>query len=1025
LWAQSVQVSGVVTEDGKPLEFVSVVEKGTTNGANTDINGRYTLTVSSRATLVFSSVGFKTQEIAVDGRTVINVAMETDAIAIDEVMVVAYGTSSKSSYTGSATVVKGKEIAKLQTGNVTKALEGAAAGVQYQSSSGQPGSSGSIRIRGIGSISAATAPLYVVDGMPFEGVISSISSADIESMTVLKDAAATSVYGSRAANGVILITTKKGSLGKPRVSVEARVGVNQRAVPQYDLLTDPQAFYELSWEALRNNQYYSVGNSWAQAGVYASNNLVDNLGGYNNYNVPDNQLINPFTGKLNPNAQLLYQEKWDDKMFTNGVRQEYTATISGGDDKTSYYLSLGYLSDDGYVVNSNFERFSSRLRLERQVNDWFKIGGNATYVKQTFNEVTESGTEGSNMFYLSQSMAPIYPVYLHKKGTGELVYDKNGNKRYDFGDAGDGEGYARPVSGMANPVASQELDKQNEMWSIFNGKVFAEFKVGDFKLVLNYAIDESNNLGLNYSNALYGQFAGSDGVSIRYTDRVMVQSVNQILSWSKSFDKHSLDLMGVHETYEYTYNHLYGRKEKFLDTEQYELVGAINNPLTSSYQNVYNMESYLAQAQYNYDGKYFLSASFRTDGSSRFHKDNRWGYFWSTGASWRMKQEDFLANVEWLDDLKLKASYGTQGNDRIGGNHPWADQWLVQNSNDEISLVFNYKGNKEITWEKASTFNIGAEFAVLDRKLSGSVEWFHKTTSDMLFNRPTPASSGITSYPDNIGNMVNRGIELELNGVIIKNADLEWTVSFNATHFANEITKLPPERREDGIVSGQFKMMEGKSIYEYYIKEFAGLSADGQVQWYKDVVDANGVITGREATTDYSEATDYFQGSAIPFMYGGIGTSLSYKGFDFSIQTSYQLGGTGYDQTYSLTMAANSYGTNMHKDVQNRWTPENNNSEVPRLQVSNASTGSGRLSSRWFTSSDYFNIRNITLGYTLPKKWTDSIGVESLRIYAVADNVVLFSARKGYDPRTSWSGASGYGQYAPIRTISMGASLAF
>jgi len=1028
LWAQTMQVSGVVTENNNPLAGVTVIVKGTTQGANADENGRYTISVPPNATLVFSFQGMKTQEIKVDARPVIDVEMEQDAVSLDEVIMVAYGTAKKSSYTGSASVVSGEKLAKLQTGNVTKALEGAASGVQFISNSGQPGAGGSIRIRGIGSLSASTTPLYVVDGMPFEGQISSINSVDIESMTVLKDAAANSLYGSRAANGVILITTKKGRIGKPRVTVEARAGVNQRAIPQYDLIADPQTFYELTWEAMRNNQYYSVGNTWEQAGRYASYNLIAQLGGYNNYNVPDNQLVNEVTGKLAPNAALLYHEKWDDEMFKTGVRQEYTATVSGGDEKMRYYLSLGYLNDEGYVVNSDFQRYSSRLRLDREVTKWLRVGGNVSYVKQFLNSVTENGSEGVNMFYVSQTMSPIYPVYLYEKGTGKPLFDARGH-RYDFGDA---EGYTRPVSSMTNAVASQSLDKQNENWSIFDGKVFAELKVQDFKLTLNYAIDESNNLGLSYQNGQYGQFKGYEGISTRYAQRSNVQTANQILSWGRSFDKHTIDAIAVHETYRYVFNYLYGQKNKFLDPNQYELTGAINNPLTDSYERKYTLESYLAQVQYNFDNKYYFSASFRTDGSSKFHPDHRWGNFWSVGASWRIKQEKFLHNATWLDDLKLKASYGTQGNDRLTRPDgtieymPYADQYKVVNNNDEISLVFDYKGNKKITWEKNGTFNAGLEFSMFRNRLFGDVEYFYKNTTDMLFNRPLPGSTGLTSYPDNIGDMVNKGVELELTGVLARTADLEWSVTLNATHFTNKITKLPPENREEGVPKDNlFKMMEGRSVYDYFMKEFAGLSADGEVQWYMDEKDASGNVTGRVPTTDFSLATDYFQGHAIPVVYGGIATSLRYKGIDFSVQASYQLGGKGYDHIYAATMAGNSLGVNVHKDIQNRWTPENTGTDTPRLQIGNAATASSRYSSRWFTSSDYFNLRNITLGYTFPKKWMDAIGLEAIRLYAVADNVLLFSARQGYDPRTSWAGTSGVGQYAPIRTISLGATLTF
>ncbi|MDR0681959.1 MAG: TonB-dependent receptor, partial [Dysgonamonadaceae bacterium] len=993
-------------------------------GVLTDSEGKFSLDVpESATTLVISYIGYKEKEV--DIAPYIEVIIEQDVSDLDEVIVVAYGTAKKSTFTGSASVVKSKDIAKLQTGNVTHALEGAASGVQVISGSGQPGSSASIRIRGVGSYSASTTPLYVVDGVPFQGNINSINSMDIESMTVLKDAAANSLYGSRASNGVILITTKKGAEGKARVTFEARYGLNQRGIPNYDVLDDPAEFYELTWEGLRNRQYYSVGNSWLQAANYASNNLISQLGNYNNYNVPDNEVVD-INGNINPNARLKYREDWNDFMFNNGNRQEYIVSISGGDAKTNYYLSLGYLNDEGFVANSDFERYTSRLRLEKEVTDWFKVGGTANYIRQESNFVGEDGTQGSNMFFLSQTMPPIYPVYLHDPVTGDIVLDDKGNKVYDFGDDSS-LGYGRLVSSMANPVASQILDVSQDVWDIFDGKVFADFTVKDFKLSLNYAINSNNNLGLSYLNGIYGQFKDQGGYSTRYGQRITVQSANQLLTWTKELaNKHNVDVLIGHENYNYKFNEWYGTKEKFLDPDQRELVGAIKNPLSSSYENNYRMESYLSRVQYNYESKYYASASFRLDGSSKFHKDHRWGNFWSAGASWRISKESFMSSVDWVSDLKFKASYGTQGNDQISGVLPWADQYRIVNNSDNISLLFDYKGNPEITWESSQTFNTGFDYSFLDRKLYGAIEYFHKNTTDMLYSRPVPSSGGYTSYPDNIGDMVNQGVELEITGVLVHNNDFEWNISFNGTWFTNEITKLPPERMEDGITDGVYKLMVGKSRYEYFTREYAGIDVNGQAQWYKDVLDDNGNPTGeRETTTTYSAATDYFQGSAIPDLYGGFGTYLKYKGFDFSLQASYQLGGKGYDNAYALTMAGSDLGFNMHKDLRNRWTPTHTDTDIPRIQMGNANTSTNSRSSRWFVDASYINIRNITLGYELPKRLLNKIYLESLRIYVVADNVALFSKRQGYDPRTSWSGSSSYGLYPVARTFSIGFNLAF
>lgn len=1022
--AQNTNVSGIVVdENDDPVIGASVIAKGTTVGTLTDVEGKFSLSVpASSKTLLVRYIGMKDQEVAVGAN--LRIVLQPATTDLDEVLVVAYGTARKSTFTGSASVIKGKDIAKLQTGNVSRALEGAAAGVQVASSSGQPGTGASVRIRGIGSINASTSPLYVVDGVPFQGNINTINSMDIESMTVLKDAAANSLYGSRASNGVILITTKKGVSGMARVTLEARYGVNSRALKTYDVMDDPAEFYEMTWEGIRNRQFYSIGNSWLNAGLYATNNLIQELGKYNNYDVPNNELIDPATGKLNPNARLRYREDWEDAMFENGNRQEYVTSISGGDSKMNYYLSLGYLTDEGYVVNSDFERYSSRLRLEKDVNDWLRVGATGSFVKSELNYVPEDNANGNNMFFVAQTMAPIYPVYLHDMTTGDIILDAQGNRRYDFGDDAN---YARPVSSMTNPVASQYLDMDRAEWTTFNGHVFSDFKWRDFKLTLNYAIDESNNLGIEYMNGLYGQFRDNGGIASRYTQRLTVNHANQLLTWMKEFGgRHTIDILAGHEHYVYRLNFISATKEMFLDPDQRELSGAIKNPLANSYETNYRVESYLSRVQYNLDEKYYLSASLRNDGSSKFHKDNRWGTFWSMGASWRMSKENFLSDVAWIDDLKFKASYGTQGNDQIGGVLAWADQYAIVNNNDNISLVFSYKGNKDITWESSNTFNTGFEFNMLDQRLYGGIEYFYKKTTDMLYNRPTPSSFGISSYPDNIGDMLNQGIELEITGVIVRNNDWEWNVSFNATHFKNEITKLPPERKSDGIADGFFKLFEGKSRYEYYMREYAGVSDMGEALWYADILDVHGEPTGeRTTTTDYSKATDYFQGTALPDFYGGIGAFVKYKGIDLSVQTSYQVGGKGYDYVYSYLMSANSLGFNMHKDVRDRWTPDHTETDVPRVQIGNSATSAGKYSSRWFVNSSFFNLRNITIGYELPRKLLRNVQIESLRIYGVADNVALFSKRQGYDPRTSWSGSSNVGQYSPIRTISVGLNLTF
>ncbi|MGB4535509.1 MAG: SusC/RagA family TonB-linked outer membrane protein, partial [Tenuifilaceae bacterium] len=571
LQAQTVQVTGTVTsaEDGMPIPGVSVMVKGTTIGTSTDIDGKYALSVPQTATvLVYSFVGMRTQEIEIGGRTTINIVLESDTQEIEEVMVVAYGTAKKSSFTGSATTISAEKIEKIQVSTVSKALEGISPGVQVVSSSGQPGEEATIRIRGIGSINASAAPLYVVDGVPYGGNISSINPNDIESVSFLKDAAANSLYGSRAANGVIMITTKKGAKGTSQVRFESRVGVNSRGVPEYDLITDPGQYYELSWEALRNqNQYAGAGMDADVAGALASRNLIQALGNYNNYNVHDTTVVLP-NGKLNPAAKLLYNDKWHDEMFNNSVRQEYQLSISGGTEKSSHYISFGYLNDKGYVVRSNYERLSGRTNLDYQVYDWLKVGSNIGYTRDAQNFPTSSGSAYVNSFMFTRNIPVIYPVY-YRNIVGDYVLDAKGNNRYDFGQdfildengekiqiGVDGDGnpvyrqYSRKYGSNVNPVATTDLDIRENLYETVSLRPYVEIRfLNDFKFVTNLSVDSRNYIGTSYQNPLYGDAATAQGRSNKYQTAYLVSTFNQLLTWNKSFDIHNIEVLVGHESF--------------------------------------------------------------------------------------------------------------------------------------------------------------------------------------------------------------------------------------------------------------------------------------------------------------------------------------------------------------------------------------------------------------------------------------------------------------------------------------------
>ena len=846
-----------------------------------------------------------TEEVEIQPNMTIR--MKTNAELLDEVMVVAYGTAKKSAFTGSAGVVGSEDIEKIQSSNVVNALNGKVSGVQLNNSSGQPGATTpTIRIRGISSINASNDPLIILDGVPYDGDLNNISSQDIESMTVLKDAASSALYGARGANGVIIITTKKGTAGKAKITVDAKWGSNSRALPNYEYVNSPAKYYEMWYSALKNYFVNAQGYSDMQAHNMANQHLTTNDAyglGYNVYSVPEGQYMIGTNGKLNPNATLgnvvnyngqdymLLPDDWTDAAYKTGLRQEYSLTATAGTDKSSFFASFNYLSNEGISPNSDYERIAGRLKADYQLTDWLKIGANMGYTHFDSNSLGEDGSSNSseNVFALTM-MAPIYPLYL-RDGQGNINLSANKNNMFD--------------------PTNMELD------------------------------------------------------------------------------------------------------------------GAIVNGSSGSYTTDYNTEGYFGRLQYDFAEKYFGSVSYRRDASSRFHPDNRWGNFWSAGAAWIISKEDFF-DVEWIDLLKIKASYGSQGNDRIG-DYRYVNTFSIVNSNGNPAAVPNVMGNKDITWETNANFNAGVEFELLGTRLNGSVDFFTRKTSDMLFTFTLPPSYGYTYYYANIGDMRNLGVELELNGTVIKHRDLEWNINLNLTHYKNKVTYLADEHKTttvdgvEGYENGNMFIGEGIPLYTYELVQYAGVNENGESLFYVDGTDENGNPT-RTTTTNPNNATKHLCGTALPDVYGGFGTELTWKGLDFSANFSYQLGGQVYDSDYASSMSANK-GHAFHVDLLNAWSTENPTSNIPRLQYNDSYTNAS--SDRWLTSASYLCLQNITLGYTLPARWCRALGMEKLRIYATADNVWLWSKRQGLDPRQSISGSVTSAYYAPMRTISGGITLTF
>ena len=1047
--AQIAKVTGNVTssEDGLPIVGASVLVKGTTMGTVTDIDGNFILTnvPSSAKTLQISFIGMRTEEV--DIKKVINVVLHSDTEVLDEVMVVAYGTAKKSSFTGSAAVVNSEDIAKIQTSNAAQALTGKVSGVQLTTASGQPGTTTpTIRIRGISSINAGNQPLVILDGAPYDGDLNNINTQDIESMTVLKDAASNALYGARGANGVIMITTKKGKSGSARVTLDAKWGSNSRASRDYNYIKDPAQYYETYFKSLQNYLINEQSYSPAQAYIIANNEMTgtgDYGLGYNVYTVPEGQYLIGTNGKLNPNATLgrvvdykgqsymLTPDNWLEEAYKTSLRQEYNLSVSGGTDKSSFYASVNYLDNEGITVNSDYSRLTSRLKADFQVNSWLKVGANMAYAHFDSNSLGQDGssTSSANIFAQATQVAPIYPLYM-RDGNGQIMIDGNGYQRYDYGDGTNGGG-KRPFLSGSNAYSANMLDVNNSEGNAINASGFVEVRfLKDFKFTWNSGVNVDETRSTGVTNPYYGQYASSNGIASKAHSRTLSYNHQQLLNYQKTIGNHNLAIMLGHEYYRNNYYYLYASKSGMFDPSNSELIGAITENGSDSYTTEYNTEGYFSRVQYDYAEKFFLSGSYRRDASSRFHPDHRWGNFWSAGGAWIISKEDFF-DVKNVELLKLKASYGSQGNDNIG-DYRYMNTYNIVNSSGNPAAVPNTMGNKNITWETNGNFNAGVEFELFKGRIIGSVEYFYRKTSDMLFSFPLPPSFGYTSYYSNVGDMRNQGVEAVFTFNLIRNKDFNWDLSLNLTHYKNKITYLSDQSKTmevdgvKGFSSGNMFFGEGISLYTFRMKKFAGVDENGESLFYRNVMDVNGNIVGREATTDYSSADYYLCGTALPDVYGGFSTSFSYKNFDLSADFTYQIGGQVYDSDYASMMSsptASSKGTNFHADLLNAWTAENKNGSIPRLQFGDSYTASS--SDRFLTNASYLGLQNINVGYTIPAEYVRKVGVEKLRIYLTADNIWYWSKRQGLDPRQSLTGSVTNSYYAPIRTISGGITVTF
>lgn len=1010
LYAQDKTVTGVVvsSEDGSPMIGVAVMDKVSMNGVITDFDGKFSITVPTKSkVLQFSYVGFKTKEQAISGKTM-KVEMTPDVVNLEEVMVVAYGTGKKSSFTGSATVVKKESLEKVKVSNVTQALQGQSSGVQVINNSGEPGADASIMIRGIGSMNASSSPLYVVDGTAYNGYINAINPNDIESMTVLKDASATALYGSRAANGVIMITTKKGASEKGQINFRSTWGFTSLAVDLPRALT-PQEFTELAWTGIMNG-YMDNGMSATDAAKLATDNLANEL------------KINPWNmdkpvgldGKLDPNAKLKFSGDWRDALLKSRLRQEYTIDFSGKSQKSDYFISAGYLNDKGVFSTQEYERFSVRGSMNYDVKKWMKVGLNAN-----LSHSKRIMSAGSDVVWFLRTMPSIYPIYVWDEATQGYKTDSNGDYILDYGDN-------RMSWAGWNPLADAKYNPSPWYHDDASLRTYFEIKfLPELTWRTNISLDYYLYHSDGYVNSEYGFAAGYGGEAYKDMQRGISYTINNLLTYNKTFGDHTINALLGQEAYARDTKALSASKRGFPFNGLTEINSASEMNSMGSWKDEYRLLSWFSRLEYDYANRYYVSASYRTDGSSRFHPDSRWGNFWSVGASWRISNEKFMEPYsEWLDNLKLKASYGAVGNDNLGTLYAYQGLYATgMNNYNQAGVMISRLPNKTLKWETNLQFNVGLDFAMFN-KFSGTIEYFKRKSKDLLFTMPMAPSTGFGGIDRNIGDVQNYGIEFTLNYVPFSSKDFTWTIDLNGTSYKNKITKLPQEEMN----AGYFKWREGESRFNFWGAEYAGVNPETGNDQYWMVVDKEDGTTERVKTEDYnavsSDKHKKYLGDALPKLFGGLTNSFQFKGIDFSFMIYYSLGGKLYDGDYAQAMAYRQ-GYSLHPDMLDAWTPENKNAKLPRFSTTYGNY-MGSYSSKFLYDNTFFRLRNITLGYTLPKSLTSKFLINSLRVFAQADNILTTgnAQKRGTDPEQSIDGIAG-NRFPVTKSVSFGLQLNF
>ena len=991
---QKTKLNGtVVDETGEAIIGANVIVKGTTNGCTTDLDGHFTLDVDHLpATLMVYYIGYTRQEIKVTSAKTIKVEMAPDNNLMDEVVITGYGTFKKSAYAGSAASVKGETLKDVPAISFKDLLQGNAPGVQFTSSSGQPGASSSLRIRGMGSFNASNSPLYVIDGVPMRSgtintmssdagldIMSTINSSDIESVTVIKDAAAASLYGSRAANGVVLITTKKGKAGKPSISLKADWGSSDFAM-DYRPIMGGEERRQYIYDGLVAGQI-KKGKSEADAMAYADKEI-------------DDYAPVPWCGYTD----------WDDVLFKKGNHQSYEASLSGGTDRFKYYSSLSYLKQDGIAINSGLERISGRLNVDFQATSKLKLGANVLFA--TVNQdVYSEGTSYSSPFYTSRNaVVPSDPIY-----------NEDGSWNRDLIRIGD-----------RNPLLSATYDYQRDYVTRTFNTIYGEYEfIKDLKFKSTFSYDYVITKGKDWSDPRTSN--GDDingGMSKKYYEYNKMVWANQVSYKTSIARDHHIDALVGYEIDDQYRDYLSGYATNFATHDKNQISNGMKTESVGGNDTRTRMVSYLTRLNYDYKNKYYLGGSFRTDGSSRFQRDNRWGSFWSISGAWRIIEEEFMSPTkDWLTDLKIRASYGVNGtlpSDYFGymGLSSLTNGYLEQ-----PGIIQSQLRNDDLQWETNYNLNLGLDFALWNR-INVTLEYYTRTTKNLLMDRPISMTTGFSSYLMNIGEVKNKGVELEISSTNIQTKDFSWNTTFNISHNKNKIVTLDGMQTE--IKSGSQIRKVGKSYRTFYMIEFAGINPEtGAPQFYTNDVDENGNYI-KDITEEIKEAhAIVLDKHAEPNAIGGLSNTLRYKWFDLNFMFSYQFGGYSYDNWAQKTEhGGNDLEANIPSYYKNSWKKPGDVTkyelfyEKPSVAMNKVTT------TRRLHSTDFIRLKTLTFGFTVPKDWTRKIGIENVRLYASANNLWTWAAYDYYDPEAVSGGTAIWGT-PPLKTVTFGINVNF